>query len=85
MPSYGFFIRHVKRIEFTNVEVSYLKEDLRPAFVLEDVKGAEFNLLKAQHAPRVPSFSLKHVTEFELFRSASLRDTKLKHVKEKKL
>src|SRR5205809_5105321 len=29
-----------------------MKEDLRPPFMLEDVKGAEFNFVKAQHAPR---------------------------------
>jgi hypothetical protein len=83
MPSYGFFIRHAKGIEFNNVEVSYLKEDLRPAFVLEDVKGAEFNLVKAQHASGVPIFSLKDVTDFSLFHTASLPDTKLEQVKEK--
>ena len=31
---------HVKGIELSDLEVSYLKEDLRPAFVLNDVKGA---------------------------------------------
>ncbi len=83
MPSYGFFIRHAKGIEFTNVEVGYMKEDLRPAFVLDDVKGAEFNLVKAQHAPAVPTFSLKDVTDFSLFHSGSLPDLKLESVKEK--
>jgi polygalacturonase len=83
MPSYGFFIRHAKGIEFNNVEVGYLKEDLRPAFVLEDVKGAEFNLVKAQHAAGVPFFSLKDVTDFSLFHTDSLADTKLEQVKEK--
>jgi len=52
MPSYGFFVRHVKGMEMTNVEVSYLKEDLRPAFKLEDVKGAEFNLVRPARARR---------------------------------
>lgn len=85
MPSYGFFIRHVKGIEFTNVEVSYLKEDLRPPFVLNDVKGAEFNLVKGQHAANVPIFSLKDIEGFELFHSASLPDTKLDKVSEKQL
>jgi hypothetical protein len=38
----GFFIRHVKGIEVSDVEVSYMKEDLRPSFVLNDVKDADF-------------------------------------------
>src|SRR5207248_2312253 len=37
MPAYGFFVRHVKGIEFRDVEVSALKEDARPAFVFQDV------------------------------------------------
>jgi hypothetical protein len=77
MPAYGFFVRHVKGLEMTNVEVSYLKEDLRPAFVLEDVQGAEFNLVKAQHAPRIPVFRLKNVEDFALFHCGKLPDTQL--------
>jgi polygalacturonase len=85
MPAYGFFIRHVKGLELTDVEVSYLKEDLRPAFVLDDVKDADFNLVKAQHAPNVPAFSLKNVDGFSLFHSGSVPDAKLGSVKEKQL
>ena len=50
IPAYGFYIRHVKGIEMDNVQVSYLKEDLRPAFILDDVKNAEFRNVKAQSA-----------------------------------
>lgn len=47
IPSYGFFIRQVKGLEMNNVEISYMNEDLRPAFILNDVKGADFTNLKA--------------------------------------
>ena len=65
MPAYGFFIRHVKNVEMTDVEVSYLQEDLRPPFILEDVKGAEFNLVKAQHAAGVPSLQAEGCRGFQ--------------------
>ena len=39
LPAYGFFIRHAKGIELNNVEVGYMKEDRRPAFVLDSVKA----------------------------------------------
>ena len=84
MPSYGFFIRHVKGIEFTNVESSYMKEDLRPAFVLDDVKDADFNMVKAQHASEVPTFSLKNVNGFSIFHS-SVPNVELGSVTEKQL
>ena len=51
LPAYGFFIRHAKGIELNNVEVSYLTEDLRPAFVLLDVTNADFFHVKAQKPP----------------------------------
>lgn len=73
MPAYGFFIRHVKGIEMSDVEVSYMKEDLRPAFVLNDVKGADFYRIKAQHAPDVPTFALMNVENFSVQQSAQLR------------
>ena len=39
VPAYGFFIRHASGIEMNDVDVSYLKEDRRPAFVLDSVDG----------------------------------------------
>ncbi|MGI9067156.1 MAG: rhamnogalacturonidase [Pyrinomonadaceae bacterium] len=85
MPAYGFFIRHVKGIEMSDVEVSYMKEDLRPAFVLNDVKGADFYRIKAQHAPDVPTFALTNVENFSVQQSAQLPDTRLARVKQRKL
>src|SRR3989441_2380377 len=40
-PAYGFFIRHVRGIELRDVEVGYLKDDARSAFILSDVKAAD--------------------------------------------
>jgi polygalacturonase len=37
IPAYGFFIRHAKGVSLSNVEVSYMTEEFRPAFVLHDV------------------------------------------------
>ena len=80
IPSYGFFIRHVKGLEMNNVEVSYMNEDLRPAFILNDVKGADFINLKAQHAPGTPIFVLKNVENFTTFHCKDLKDVELKKV-----
>ena len=80
IPAYGFFIRHVKGIELSNVEISYLKEDLRPAFVLWEVKGADFQHVKAQHAPDVPTFVLKNIEDFSIHQCKGLADTRLERV-----
>jgi len=84
IPAYGFFIRHVKGIELNNVEVSYAKEDLRPAFVLNEVKGADFQHLKAQRAADAPTFVLKNVEDFSVQRSKGVPDTRIERAPEKK-
>ncbi len=39
LPSFGFYVRHVNGIEMKNIKVIHEKEDFRPAFVFDDVKG----------------------------------------------
>jgi len=85
IPAYGFFIRHVRGIEMSNVEVSYLKEDLRPAFILNDVKKADFHRVKAQHALHVPTYVLKNVEGFSTHQCQEVPDMQLKRVKKKEL
>jgi polygalacturonase len=85
MPAYGFFIRHVKGIEMSDVEVSYLKDEARSAFILSDVRGVELRHIKAQHAPSVPMFILKDVEEFSIVQSQPLPDTKFGRVKRQQL
>jgi hypothetical protein len=84
LPSYGFFIRHVKGLQLRDVEVSYLNEDLRPPFWLNDVAGIDFLNVKAQRSRDVPTFSLKNVTNFSLQQSWPLPDTRLDRVDVKK-
>ena len=85
LPAYGFFIRHVKGLELRDVETSYLKEDLRPAFWLNDVNGVEFLHVKAQRSAGVPMFDLKNVTDFSTHQCWPLADMRLERVDSKKL
>lgn len=85
MPAYGFFIRHVKGIEMDNVEVSYMKPEARPAFVLNDVKGADFHRLRAQTVPGTPTFTLTNVEDLTVQQSANGPVRKLKRVRQGKL
>jgi polygalacturonase len=83
IPAYGFFLRHVDGIEFNDVQLSYLKQDLRPAFVIDSVKNIEFDHLKAQHEAGVPIFRLNNVEDFDLRNAPGLVDTNLKTVGQK--
>jgi polygalacturonase len=85
MPSHGFFLRHVKNISVSNVEISSLQEDTRPAFVLEDVQSADFFRIRTPRVANVPTFALTNVTDFSVARSKRVADTKLDHADQKKL
>ena len=85
MPSYGFYIRHVKGLTMTDVEVSYIKDDARPPFVLDDVKGADFHRIKAQRNGTGPTFVLKAVSDFNTNQVWLVPDTRIEQAAQKNL
>jgi len=85
MPAHGFFIRHVKNIEMRDVEVSYIRDDLRPGILLEDVQGADFVHVKVQHATGVPTFALRNVEDFSVYQSRPVPDTHLEKAEQQTL
>jgi hypothetical protein len=85
MPSHGFYIRHVKGIQFDNIDIRTEKEDRRPAFVLEDVQGADFFRIKIPHVDGVPEFMLKKVSNLTVHMCSGVADTELALVDNKSL
>jgi polygalacturonase len=84
IPAYGFFIRHARGVELSNVEVGFMTEDLRPAFHLEDVRGATFLGVAAQKAADVPTFVLKMVEDFSVRNSRPVPDTRVERAESKR-
>jgi polygalacturonase len=74
LPAYGFYVRHAANVRMDGVEVGFMTPDTRPAFVLDDVRGAELHGVRAAVAPNVPAFVLRDVEEFRVTHSAPLRD-----------
>jgi polygalacturonase len=85
IPVYGFFIRHVKNIELSDIEIKLENEDPRPPFFLEDVKGASFVNVKTQQLKGAPTFILKDVTEFKTLNCGTIPDKKIDKVANLKL
>jgi polygalacturonase len=85
LPAYGFFVRHAKGIEFDDVSISYLQEDKRPAFVLDQVKGVDFERVQAQETPEVPSFVLINAQNVTVHRSPPAADTKVESAPRKEM
>jgi hypothetical protein len=80
MPSQGFYVRHVKGIQFDNIEIRAEKDDLRPVFVMDDVQDADFFRIKAPRVAGVPEFALHNVSDFSAHMCGGVPDTQLKTV-----
>jgi polygalacturonase len=85
MPSHGFYVRHVKGIQFDNIEIKAEKEDQRPLFVLDDVQGADFFRIKGSRAAGAPVFAMQDVSDFDVHMCAGVADTQLAKVEQKTL
>ncbi len=83
IPAYGFYIRHARGITFDNVEVSFEKDEARPAFMLDDVKTIQFFRTNAQLSNGSKMFALTNVVDFGIFQSRNLGDMKLEKVERK--
>jgi polygalacturonase len=64
LPAYGLFVRHATNVTVERFTTSFAKEDERPAIVLMDVAGIEFDRVKTQRAASAPVFVLRGVKEF---------------------
>ena len=71
IPAQGFYLRHIRNLELSHVEVAPITPDARPAFHLEDVNRADFLAITAP----APAFALHHVTDFRLHLSRAAPDT----------
>lgn len=60
LPAYGFYIRHVKDIQMTNVRVTIRQKDERPAFVLDDVHDSVFHEIHTESITDTPRFVFKN-------------------------
>jgi polygalacturonase len=71
LPASGFFIRHARNIDMSNVEISTASADARAAFWLQDVAGADFFRMRF---PVGTAYALDRVSKFRSFGCSTLRD-----------
>jgi len=84
IPATGFFLRHVRNLEMSHVEVAYATADARPAFHLHDVERADFF---AVTAPRTAdgAFVLNQVKDLRIGWSRAAADVALSSMEMKTL
>jgi polygalacturonase len=84
LPATGFFARHVRNLEMSNVEIATRTPDARPAFWLKDVEGSDFFRLRLPRGA-APAFDLRQVKEFRTFGSRQLADLNIESVDRRKV
>ena len=85
LPATGFFVRQVKNLEMSHVEIATREPDLRPAFSLFGVDGADLFRVRVPRPSSAPTFSLTQVSNFRVFGSQFVPDSSFPKVDEKLL
>src|ERR1700677_4800901 len=75
MPAQGFFLRDIRNLEMSHVEVQPIQPDPRPSFFLEGVNRADFIAVTAPTG--IPAFHLNKVTDLRILLSRAAPDTQL--------
>jgi polygalacturonase len=84
MPAFGFFLRHVRNVEMSHVEVASVAPDARPAFYLAGVERADFFAITAPKGPE-GAFALHEVQDLRIGWSRAAADTTLASIDNKTL
>jgi polygalacturonase len=73
LPTYGFYLRHVNRVEMSHVEIQPKTPDARPAIFLDDVHRADFFAITAPTT--TPAFAFNKSTDIRIAFSRAAKDT----------
>ena len=84
IPATGFFLRHVRNIEMSHVEIVNAAPDARPAFYLHDVERADFFAVSAARGAE-GAFALQGVKDLRIGWSRAAADTVLSSAETKTL
>ena len=82
MPAFGFFLRHVRGIEMSHVEIATAAPDERPAFHLSNVERADFFAVTAPRSA-LGAFALGDVKDLRIGWSRAASDITLSNVSSK--
>jgi polygalacturonase len=83
-PASGFFLRHLRNVEMSHVEIANTAADARPAFYLSDVARADFFAITAPRGVE-GAFALHDVKDLRIGWSRATADATLSSVDNKML
>jgi polygalacturonase len=79
IPACGFFLRHIRNLEMSNVEIATETTDVRPAFWLKSVEGADFFRVRVPRSS-ASVFDLHDVKDFRVIGSQFVADHRSDHI-----
>jgi len=77
LPSWGFYVRHVKGLSMKNIRVKVEEYDFRPAFVFDDVKNLEMKQIKVEDDKNIQPVIFRNVSGYD----TDFADDLIKNVK----
>ena len=84
IPTTGFFLRHMRHVEMSHVEIANSTPDARPSFYLTDVERADFFSVTAPKGAD-GAFALHNVKDLRIGWSRAAADTTLDSIDSKTL
>ncbi|QHN04962.1 glycoside hydrolase family 28 protein [Granulicella sp. WH15] len=75
LPARGFFLRHARNLELSNIEIATEKPDQRPAVWAHEVNGLDIFRLRMGRG--TPAFALSNTRDFRSFGSRDAKDVML--------
>ena len=81
LPAQGFFIRHARNLEFSNIEIACAAPDARPAFWMYDVEGINIDLLRATRSPLASVLASRDVSGLQVSDTSGIKDVALQGMK----
>jgi len=83
-PACGFYLRHMRNVEMSHVEIATQSPDGRPAFSLNDVQRADFFAITAPRTSQ-GAFALHGVKDLRIGWSRAAADANLANVTDRVL
>lgn len=83
--AYALYVRHARNVEVHHADLRAATTEGRPPVALDDVDGARFDGLRAEHATESPTFMLRAVRHFSLAGTDGLADVRAADYKEASL
>ena len=74
MPAFGFYLRHIRNVEMSHVEIANAAPDARPAFYLNDVDRADFFAISSPRGAE-GAFALHDVRDLRIGWCRAASDT----------